>query len=339
MLQKILHFIKYNNLTAIIFSVIFSGVGVSLAASPEVRAGIYSSSQIVTAIDNRLIVGARLDNFDFNLKITSITEDALNYYASYSYQTLAIEDSIWKNVNLNKTLKVEKAALEEKDLGLYLAQELSENLNYELSYLKRVQELEKEKGQSQKIITTEYAGLVGKFLDPEEKIIEGYEPVIPEIEEETEEPEDALEPQVKGASTTASQNVVSVPTQQGMTEQEVRRIIDQYLAEQERQKNSPPEDSAPENPELTSDEETASEPQPEAGQPSAEETIPETIPETTTEPEPEPEVTPTPEPEVSPEPAPEETVPADLDPTIDPAPEPAPEPQPDPTPEPPTADF
>ncbi|MEK7140634.1 MAG: hypothetical protein AAB815_02495 [Patescibacteria group bacterium] len=330
MFPKILHFIKYNNLTAIIFSVIFSGVGVTLAASPEARAGVYSSSQMVTSIDNRLIIGARLDDFDFNLKITSITEDDENYYAAYSYQTLAIEDSVWKNVNLNKTLEVEKTALEDKDLGLYLAEELSENINYELSYLRRVQELEKEKGKSQKVVTTEYSGLIGKFLDPEEKVIEGYEPVIPEIEEE--ETEDVLEPQVKGASTAVPEGSVSAPAEQGMSEQEVRRIIDQYLAEQKAQADSPEEAPAP-DPEPTPPPEEAPAPDPEPTPPPEEAPAPDPAP----DPVPPPEETP----------APEETVPAELDPTLDPVPEPQPDPAlattPGETPPkaeaPPTADF
>jgi hypothetical protein len=49
-----------------------------------------------------------------------------------------------------------------------------------LSYLQRVQKLERERGESQKIITVEYAGLIGKLVDPKEKVIEGYNPVIPE---------------------------------------------------------------------------------------------------------------------------------------------------------------
>lgn len=181
MYKKALDFIKYNNAFTIGIMVLFLGAGISFAASPDLRDSVYSSTETVVSVDNSWIVSADLDNFDFNLTINSITEDEKNYYAVYSYQTLAVEDSIWQNQETEKTLTVSKEALDGKDLGLYVAKELGENINYELSYLKRVQKLEIEKGKSQKVIATEYAGLIGKLLDPKEEVIEGYSPVIPEV--------------------------------------------------------------------------------------------------------------------------------------------------------------
>ena len=180
MFDRVLNFIKYNNAFTIIFVIVFFGFGISFAASPTVREGIYSSEETVISVDNNAVVSVDLDNFNFNLRIDSVTEDEKNYYASYSYQTLAIENGFWQNKKIEKTLTVNKEALEGKDLGLYLAKELGENINYELSYLKRVQKLEREKGDSRKVVTVEYSGLVGKFFDPKEIVIEGYTPVIPE---------------------------------------------------------------------------------------------------------------------------------------------------------------
>lgn len=179
MMQKIINFIKYHNAFTIIFAVIFFGGGIVFAASPEARDGVYAAKTSVTSVDNGAIVAADLDNFNFNLKINSVTEDEKNYYAAYSYQTLEIDDSVWQNKEINKTLTVGKEALDGRDLGLYVQKELGENINYELSYLKRVQKMEKEKGESQKVVTVEYSGLVGKLLDPKTMVIEGYEPVVP----------------------------------------------------------------------------------------------------------------------------------------------------------------
>jgi hypothetical protein len=181
MYQKVLYFVKYNNAFTIIFVLCFFSVGITFAASPEMRDGVYSSQESIVSVDNSFIVSADLDNFNFNLRISSVTEDEKNYYAIYSYQTMVIEDGFWQNKEIEKTLTVSREALDGKDLGLYIAEELGENINYELSYLKRVQKLEKEKGESQKVVTTEYSGLIGKLLDPEEKVIEGYNPVIPEL--------------------------------------------------------------------------------------------------------------------------------------------------------------
>ncbi len=180
MYEKTLNFIKYNNAFTIIFVIIFFSFSISYAASDDVRSSVYASEETIVSIDNSLIVSADLDNFSFNLRITAVTEDEKNYYATYSYQTLTIEDGFWQNKTIEKTLTVSKEALDGKDLGLYLAEELGENINYELSYLKRVQKLEREKGASQKVVTVEYSGLIGKFIDPKEMVIEGYNPVIPE---------------------------------------------------------------------------------------------------------------------------------------------------------------
>ena len=180
MYQKVLNFIKYNNAFTILFVICFLSFGVSFAASPDVRSSVYSSKETIVSVDNSMIISTDLDNFNFNLRISSITDDEKSYYAVYSYQTLTIENGAWQNKTIEKILTVNKKALDGKDLGLYVAKELGDNMNYELSYLQRVQQLEKQKGESQKVVTVEYSGLVGKLLNPKEKVIEGYSPVIPE---------------------------------------------------------------------------------------------------------------------------------------------------------------
>src|SRR3989344_5475546 len=181
MFQKIIKFIKYNNAFPIGMMIFLLGAGATFASSPAVRESVFSSLETVTSVDNGLIISTNLDNFNFNLKISSVTEDTKNYYINYAYTTLAVANSIWSNVSREKTLTINKEFLGDKDLGLYVARELGDNINYELSYLKKVQELQKGLGVSKKVVTTQYAGLVGKFLDPEEKVIEGYSPVIPEV--------------------------------------------------------------------------------------------------------------------------------------------------------------
>ena len=183
MYQKIIQFIKYHNGFAIGVSLIFVFMAGALAASPEFRENFISSEEIVRSVDNSGIISANLDNFNFRLQIKTITEDAKNYYIVYTYKTITIEDYVWQEAEIEKTLTVSKEALGDKDLGLYVAEELGEVIDYELSYLKEVQQIEKEKGLTQKIVTTQYAGLIGKFLSSKEEVFPGYEPVIkpPEI--------------------------------------------------------------------------------------------------------------------------------------------------------------
>ena len=130
MKEKMLNFIKYNNAFTIIFVICFFSFSVSFAASEDVRDTVYASEETVISIDNTLILTTDLDNFDFSLKITSVTEDGKNYYAVYTYRTLTIEDGLWQNREVEKSLTVKKEALEGKDFGLYLAKELGENINY-----------------------------------------------------------------------------------------------------------------------------------------------------------------------------------------------------------------
>lgn len=181
MFSKIIYFIKYHNAFSICFMIVFVSFSLSLAASPDLRENFISSQETIRSIDNSRIVSADLDNFDFKLQIKSVTEDEINYYIVYAYQTLAIKDYIWQELGEKTTLTVNKKTLDSKDLGLYAAEELGEVINYELSYLKEVQQIEKQKGLTPKIVSTEYAGLVGQFLEPKEKVFPGYEPVIQEI--------------------------------------------------------------------------------------------------------------------------------------------------------------
>lgn len=179
MFEKILHFIKYNNAFTIIFVICFFSFGAVFASTEGVPDSLYASATTVVAIDNRAILEADLVNFDFSLRINSVTDDENNYYAGYSYRTFIVENGVWQIKDQNKTLTISKDELGTRDLGLYIAAELGENINAELAYLQRVQKIEQEKGESKKVVSVEYSGLIGKILDTKTMEIEGYDPVIP----------------------------------------------------------------------------------------------------------------------------------------------------------------
>ncbi len=181
MYTKFFNFVKYNNAFTILLALFFFGFGITFAANPS---SVYSSQSTVVSVDNNWILTVDLDAYNFNLRINSIKDDEKNYYADYSYQTIVIENSVWQNKQMEKVLTISKDSLEGKDLGLFIAKELGENINYELSYLKKVQKMEIAKGESQKEIVTEYSGLIGKLLNPKEEVIAGYVPVIPEVVQE-----------------------------------------------------------------------------------------------------------------------------------------------------------
>jgi len=239
MFQKIIHFIKYHNAFTI-------GLGLVIF----ITAGVFASSDTLVgqkvetakSVDNSFILTADLANFDTKLQIKSIQEDADNYYINYSYQTIAIQDYVWQPVTEEKNLVVSKKALGEKDLGLFVAEELGETLDYQLSYLKEVQGIEKEKGLTQKVVDTQYAGLIGKFLNPEEKVFPGYTPVVtpPEIAVQPENTAPTLSfpaepaPLAVEVPPSGTQAGAPQPTPQPTIDKEaIRQIVLELLAQQQ----------------------------------------------------------------------------------------------------------
>lgn len=223
MLHKVINFIKYNNAFPILFSIIFLSTSISFAANEDLRNSVIDSQEVVRSIDNSFVVSANLDSFDFNLQILDVIEDENNYYVTYSYQTIALDDYVWKIMEVKKSLDVSKVALESsylKDLGLYVAKNLSDNINSELYYLKRVQNIEIAKGLSQKVVAVEYSGLIGKRLRSREKVFEDYSAVIPQ--ESKEEIARKMSPEE-----------ISATTRTVMAERKRREQEEQILAEKE----------------------------------------------------------------------------------------------------------
>jgi hypothetical protein len=132
-LDSLTAFIKYHNAFAIGLGLVFIMAG-AFAASPDLRETLISRQEIIRSIDNRGIISTDLDNFNFGLRIKSVDEDENNYYIVYTYKTLAIEDYVWQEVEKENTLAVSKETLGDRDLGLYVAEELGEVIDYQLSY-------------------------------------------------------------------------------------------------------------------------------------------------------------------------------------------------------------
>jgi len=182
-IQKVVKFVKYHNAFSIGLVLVFL-ITASAFADEEIRNTLLGEEIVIEkqGIDNTVILSADLDNFDFQLQITGVSEDTQNYYIDYSYNSLAIKDDIWQEVTREETLTVSKKALAGRDLGLYVTEELGETADCELAYLKEVQTAEKQKGKTEIVETTDYTGLIGLVLDIKNKILPGYEPVIEPIE-------------------------------------------------------------------------------------------------------------------------------------------------------------
>jgi hypothetical protein len=179
LVQKIINFIKYHNgFTFGIFG-IFIAMSSVLATSPQVREAIIGKEVITEqGMDNSQLLSADAENFDINLRINNVLEDEENYYVDYTFNTIAVRDNTWQPVIKSEKFTVNKTALGNRDLGIYLAEQLSEVIRSEMTYLKEAQKNERERGLTQIVRTTDYTGLIGLILSPTTKALLGYEPVV-----------------------------------------------------------------------------------------------------------------------------------------------------------------
>lgn len=171
-MQKIIHFIKYNNAAVIILALVLILGGGALAAGPE---NIGQKQTSLRGVDNTALLAADLDTFNLDFKIENIQQDEKYYYATYSFLDLAEVDNAWQYQLNQRTQKVSKKI--KQDIGQYLAKFLAKH------YEARMRELKQEKSQAQsigeqkRVEITEYSGLIGRTLDVAAKVFPGYEPV------------------------------------------------------------------------------------------------------------------------------------------------------------------
>ncbi len=222
--MSVIHFITYNNAIPIALSLLLISSGAVFAASPEARKTIISEETKIRSVDNSYILSLNIENHNPTLRIVGIEEDTDLYYVSYTYNRVAIDNYVWKEVPTTDTLTVSKKALGGRDLGIYVAEEIGEILNKQEQYLTEVQQIEKGKGVTKKVATIEYSGLVGKMLRPKEEEFEGYVPVIPEKKLTA----TATENQQDQVSGIGSQNQIASNTP---NKEEIRQIVQETVAE------------------------------------------------------------------------------------------------------------
>ena len=175
-MSPLLKFLQYNNAVPIAVSLVLLGAGGAFAATDP--GAIYSSSQQVVSIDNTYIVNKDLSTYSPQVQIISVSEDSTNYYVNYNFYTIDLKNGVWQDVTKNEIMNVSKADLGQyRDLGLYVTDQLKQITDRELSYLKQVQAIE-QKNVTQKVVATQYGGLVGKFLNTTTEEIPGYTPIV-----------------------------------------------------------------------------------------------------------------------------------------------------------------
>lgn len=177
-MQRLLHFLSYHNAVPIALSILLLSAGAAFAASEEVQQAVYNSEEHTVAVDNTFLVNLDLNSYSPRAEITAVTEDAESYYVSYVLSTIDVVDGVWRDVNLSQEMGVAKAVLGDSvDLGVYVTAQLNELIGRQIEYLREVQAIERN-AVSQKVVTTTYSGLVGKFLDSRTETLPGYTPVV-----------------------------------------------------------------------------------------------------------------------------------------------------------------
>lgn len=182
-MHPVVRFLSYHNAVPIGIALVFMGSASAFAATnPDV---VFSKTQKVIAVDNSFIANTNLSNFSPRATISRVTEDTDNYYVEYIFSTIGLSDSVWRTVDYLRTMTIERSSLgAHDDLGLYVTKELGQLISHEKEYLSEVQTQARAQ-LSTKIVSTEYGGLVGKFLDATTETLPGYTPVIEPEKENT----------------------------------------------------------------------------------------------------------------------------------------------------------
>jgi len=179
-------FMKYNNAFLIVLVVGVIAFSSLAFASEDIRDNTIGGKQVYAeGVDNTLLLNTDLDNFSMDFTINGITENEESFLVSYSYLDLEIQDGtpldnnqtgqVWQIVEKNGGRKITKPF--RRDLGLYLADQLSQEAKARIKELKKLKKEEAEKGQTKIVQVTKYSGLIGKVLDLSGVVFTGYEPV------------------------------------------------------------------------------------------------------------------------------------------------------------------
>ncbi len=213
MLKKIIHFIKFNNLTVLILAFIFL-LSTGVFAQTETGQAVIGAKQTsIEGIDNALLLEADMDNMDMDYKIEKIEQDDKYYYVTYTFLDLVIINNAWQYQLQEKVRKVSKNLKE--DLGIYLAKELGEEYSARIKELKGEQAKEQNKGEEKRLEVVEYDGLIGQTLELASKIFPNYEPIKKQEIPSPSQPSLLTAPrpsnaQEEGASSSGSDNITDI---------------------------------------------------------------------------------------------------------------------------------
>ena len=174
-MARFIRFLSYHNAVPLAIGIIvLGGTGAFAATNPE---AILSTSQQVVSTDNTYIANKDLSAYTSRAEIVGVTEDSENYYVAYRFYTIEVTNAVWQDVVEQQSMTVSKDQLNGRDLGLYVTEQLKQLIGHANEYLSEAQQ-QARRNVSQKVVATEYGGLVGAFLDEKTEVLPGYVPVV-----------------------------------------------------------------------------------------------------------------------------------------------------------------
>jgi hypothetical protein len=189
-MNRIIHFLKYNNATVLILLAIILLGGSAFAATDAGQAAIGQQTSRVEGVDNTLLLTATPDSMNMDFKIEKIEQDVDYYYVTYTFLTLVKIDNAWQYQLTEKSRKVTKKI--RQDLGTYLAEEFKQEHDAIVKDLKAEQAKASLEGTQIREEVTEYTGLIGQTLDVVAAVFPNYEPVKTVAVESPEVPAEVL---------------------------------------------------------------------------------------------------------------------------------------------------
>ena len=222
-MRSIIDFIKYNNAFPVILAVVLLGTGAAFAASPKLREAVLSVDTAVMQpfspppiADTSVLSKENFSSYDISVRIDMLKETTDAFAVKYSYNTYDIVEGVWQETRKTRHMDVSKALLGKRKLTDYLSEQIGQVVQRELAYLDEVQRMASgENTKKQRI--SKYAGLVGKELTIGDDMIS-----------ETEEADDKKSSSNVGDS---MENSASVPAAPVISDEKLREIIVQAVAD------------------------------------------------------------------------------------------------------------
>lgn len=166
-MKKMLDFLKYNNAVPFLFFALLLGAGTALATSPQLRQSVFTPGGTIPSAapaqtDTSKLLDLNIKELDLDLRIDTLTEDRVNYYVSYSYQTWAVVDFAWQEMRKVGKMDIPKALLGKRDLKTYLIEQIGQVMDREIAYLGEAQTIARAVVAPKQ--SSGYASLVGSTV-------------------------------------------------------------------------------------------------------------------------------------------------------------------------------